>query len=124
MNQRKILECLRKCGGRPTLTLPSKTTATHLPDIRHHIVLARESVTELDYAYRADLQNHFAVTRCLEILSEASRRDAGLMIAGLKPYDEQDRFWRKWRDDRGAWRFIRGSRYRLSCVVTTVPGAE
>jgi hypothetical protein len=69
--------------------MPSKTTAPHLPDIRHHIVLARE---ELDYAYRADLQNHFAVTRGLEVLSEASRRHASLMIAGLTLHDEQDRF--------------------------------
>jgi uncharacterized protein with HEPN domain len=55
--------------------LPSRTAETHLLDIRHHIALASKWVTGLDYAaYRDDLQKHFAVTRCLEIISEASRR--------------------------------------------------
>jgi uncharacterized protein with HEPN domain len=55
--------------------MPSKTAETRLLDIRHHIALASEWVAGLDYAaYRDDLQKHFAVTRCLEIISEASRR--------------------------------------------------
>ncbi len=55
--------------------MPSKTTEAYLLDIRHHITLASEWVAGIDYAaYRDDLQKHFAVTRCLEIISEASRR--------------------------------------------------
>jgi uncharacterized protein with HEPN domain len=55
--------------------MPSKTAETYLLDIRHHIAPASGWVTGLDYeAYRDDLQKHFAVTRCLEIISEASRR--------------------------------------------------
>jgi uncharacterized protein with HEPN domain len=55
--------------------MPSKTGETYLLDIRHHVVLATQWIGGLDYAaYSADLQKHFAVTRCLEIISEASRR--------------------------------------------------
>jgi uncharacterized protein with HEPN domain len=55
--------------------MPSKTAETYLLDIRHHIALANNWVDGLDYAtYAADLQKYFAVTCCLEIISEASRR--------------------------------------------------
>ncbi len=46
-----------------------------LRDIAHHIGLAASFAAGLDYdAFRADLRTVYAVTRCLEIISEASRR--------------------------------------------------
>lgn len=46
-----------------------------LDDIHHHIVLAQTFVEGMTYdALRADLRTTYAVTRCLEIISEASRR--------------------------------------------------
>lgn len=46
-----------------------------LRDIAHHIELAASFAAGLDYdAFRADLRTAYAVTRCLEIISEASRR--------------------------------------------------
>lgn len=57
--------------------MPSDLEATRrwLHDIRHHIVLAQgflEGMTCDDLV--GDLRTTFAVTRCLEIISEASRR--------------------------------------------------
>ncbi len=44
-------------------------------DIHHHVVLARRLAEGIDYdAFRDDLRTIHAVTRCLEIVSEASRR--------------------------------------------------
>ena len=49
--------------------------ATPLRDIEHHIDLATQFVAELDYeAFRDDTRTVYAVIRCLEIISEASRR--------------------------------------------------
>ncbi len=46
-----------------------------LRDILHQIDLAREFVRDLDQAsFCADIMRVYAVTRCLEIISEASRR--------------------------------------------------
>jgi ribonuclease HepT-like protein len=46
-----------------------------LRDMGHHIALATQLVEGLDYeAFRNDIRTVFAVTRCLEIISEASRR--------------------------------------------------
>uniref|UniRef100_E6VIW2 DUF86 domain-containing protein n=1 Tax=Rhodopseudomonas palustris (strain DX-1) TaxID=652103 RepID=E6VIW2_RHOPX len=46
-----------------------------LRDIRHHIELAIEFTGGLTEAeFKADLRTVYAVTRCLEIISEASRR--------------------------------------------------
>ena len=46
-----------------------------LRDMEHHIALAVQFVAGLDYeAFRNDTRTVFAVTRCLEIISEASRR--------------------------------------------------
>jgi uncharacterized protein with HEPN domain len=46
-----------------------------LDDIHHHIILAERFVDGMDYdAPRDDLRTTYAVTRCLEIISEASRR--------------------------------------------------
>jgi uncharacterized protein with HEPN domain len=57
--------------------MPSEPFPTRrwLSDIRYHIQLAQSFVVDLDYeAFRDDLLRFHAVTRCLEIISEASRR--------------------------------------------------
>jgi len=54
--------------------LSSAATAA-LRDIAHHIDLAASFVAGMDYeAFLADPRTVYAVTRCLEIISEASRR--------------------------------------------------
>ena len=46
-----------------------------LRDMAHHIDLATEFVAGFGYeAFREDTRSVYAVTRCLEIISEASRR--------------------------------------------------
>ncbi|HVH78774.1 MAG TPA: HepT-like ribonuclease domain-containing protein [Stellaceae bacterium] len=46
-----------------------------LIDIRHNIALAQDFVRDLTFeSFRDDLMRVYAVTRCLEIISEASRR--------------------------------------------------
>jgi uncharacterized protein with HEPN domain len=46
-----------------------------LNDIRHHTIMAQSFVDGMSYdALRDDLRTTYAVTRCLEIISEASRR--------------------------------------------------
>jgi uncharacterized protein with HEPN domain len=53
----------------------SNAALTALRDIAHHIDLAAYFTAGFDYeAFRADLRTVYAVTRCLEIISEASRR--------------------------------------------------
>ena len=55
--------------------MPSDRIDGNLRDILHHIDLATEFVRGLDReAFAADLRTVYAVTRCLEIISEASRR--------------------------------------------------
>jgi uncharacterized protein with HEPN domain len=52
-----------------------------LIDIRHHIALAQNFTAGTTYeSFKDDLLRLYAVTRCLEIISEASRR----LPAGLK----------------------------------------
>jgi uncharacterized protein with HEPN domain len=59
----------------PTPFMRSRPVETPLRDILHHLDLAASFVAGLDYAtFRDDLRTVFAVTRCLEIISEASRR--------------------------------------------------
>jgi uncharacterized protein with HEPN domain len=54
--------------------MPSDTAAV-LRDIERHIHLASQFVAGGDYeAFRNDTRTVFAVIRCLEIVSEASRR--------------------------------------------------
>lgn len=61
--------------------MPSKSPLTALRDILHHIELAEHFVTGFDdKAFLADARTVYAVTRCLEVISEASRR----LPAGLK----------------------------------------
>ena len=51
------------------------STRRWLNDIRSQIELVRQFLGDLDYeAFRDDQLRFYAVTRCLEIISEASRR--------------------------------------------------
>jgi uncharacterized protein with HEPN domain len=57
--------------------MPSEAEATRrwLIDIRHHVAMAERFVGNMSYeAFQADDRTVYAVTRCLEIISEASRR--------------------------------------------------
>jgi uncharacterized protein with HEPN domain len=55
--------------------MPSDRAQAALLDIAHHIALAIDFTAGLEYeAFRDDLRTLYAVTRCLEIISEASRR--------------------------------------------------
>jgi uncharacterized protein with HEPN domain len=55
--------------------MPSETAIAALHDIAYHIDLADNFVKGLTVAaFREDLRTVYAVTRCLEIISEASRR--------------------------------------------------
>src|SRR3954469_21957730 len=56
-------------------SMPSKASDTALRDILHHIELATLFAQGLEQAsFLDDLRTVYAVTRCLEIISEASRR--------------------------------------------------
>jgi len=55
--------------------MPSKYPDTALRDILHHIDLAERFVDGIDReSFLDDARTVYAVTRCLEIISEASRR--------------------------------------------------
>src|SRR5665213_1187611 len=59
----------------PMPSMPSRAIETPLRDILHHIDLAAQLVARFDYAiFNNDVRTVYAVTRCLEIISEASRR--------------------------------------------------
>src|ERR1700716_3548041 len=60
---------------RLTRSMRSRPDDTALRDILHHIELAAGFAAGFDAgAVRRDLKTVYAVTRCLEIISEASRR--------------------------------------------------
>jgi uncharacterized protein with HEPN domain len=55
--------------------MPSDSATAALRDIEYHIDLASRFVAGLGFeAFRNDTRTLYAVTRCLEIISEASRR--------------------------------------------------
>jgi uncharacterized protein with HEPN domain len=55
--------------------MPSRSAKTALRDIRHHIDLAMAFIADAGPdELRTDLRTLYAVIRCLEIISEASRR--------------------------------------------------
>jgi uncharacterized protein with HEPN domain len=55
--------------------MPSDAEAAALRDILHHLDLVEQFTRGQDYeAFRSDTLRVYAVTRCLEIISEASRR--------------------------------------------------
>jgi uncharacterized protein with HEPN domain len=61
----------------PTRSIPSEREAAGrgLNDIRHHIAMAEGFAAGMTYAtFKDDNLHLYAVTRCLEIISEASRR--------------------------------------------------
>src|ERR1700738_625183 len=59
----------------PMPSMPSSSSDTALRDIMHHIDLAASFTVGFDYeGFCADKRTVYAVTRCLEIISEASRR--------------------------------------------------
>ena len=61
--------------------MPSKAEAAALRDILHHIDLAQQFVGGMErQLFLDDVRTVYAVTRCLEIVSEASRR----LSEGLK----------------------------------------
>ena len=67
------------CGPRRRLTrsMPSDPGAIRrwLIDMRHHAATALSFVDDMSYeTFRDDLRTMYAETRCLEIISEASRR--------------------------------------------------
>ena len=54
--------------------MPSRTAEAALRDIRYHVDLATEFTAGFDPdTFKSDLRSVYAVTRCLEIISEASR---------------------------------------------------
>src|SRR5580700_8570911 len=58
-----------------TRSMPSRPADTALRDILHHIDLAADFSVGFDRAsFGQDTKTVYAVTRCLEIISEASRR--------------------------------------------------
>ena len=57
--------------------MPSESEAVRrwLNDIRHHVEMARNFVAGVEYeVFKDDTLRLYAVIRCLEIISEASRR--------------------------------------------------
>src|SRR5262245_30743505 len=55
--------------------MPSERSIGFLEDVLHHIDLAVEFVGDLDVrAFESDLLRVYAVIRCLEVISDASRR--------------------------------------------------
>src|SRR5262249_55684671 len=57
------------------LSMPSDRAVGPLRDILHHIDLAFQFVRDFDRnSFKVDIRTVYAVTGCLEIISEASRR--------------------------------------------------
>jgi uncharacterized protein with HEPN domain len=55
--------------------MPSRSTAARLQDILENIRLARSFIAGMSFTdLQADLRTSYAIVRCLEIISEASRR--------------------------------------------------
>ena len=59
----------------PSMPSDSEATGRRLNDIQHHIAMAAGFVVDMSYdSFKDDNLRLYAVTRCLEIISEASRR--------------------------------------------------
>ena len=59
----------------PSMPSDLRDTGRCLRDIQHHIALAQSFAVGTTYeAFKDDMLRLYAVTRCLEIISEASRR--------------------------------------------------
>jgi uncharacterized protein with HEPN domain len=82
------------------LFMPSRSTAVTLQDILENIRLARRFIAGLSFTdFQTDQRTSYAIVRCLEIISEASRR----LPADLKARHPEI----EWTDIAGA-----GSIYR------------
>ena len=82
--------------------MPSRAEERWLRDILFHIDLATEFVAGFDRdTFKSDLRTLYAVTRCLEIISEAARRLRG---------PQQERFpdleWRQIEDSGNVFRHL------------------
>jgi uncharacterized protein with HEPN domain len=80
--------------------MPSRTVDTALRDILHHIDLATKFSAGFDHAsFKLDIKTVYAVTRCLEIISEASRRLPDDMKGGIRQH--RDVLESKWHEHFG-----------------------
>jgi uncharacterized protein with HEPN domain len=80
--------------------MPSDAATGALRDIAYHIELAVSFTAGFDYdRFRQDLRTVYAVTRCLEIISEASRRLPNDLKAGHSTI--------AWKDMAGAGNIYR-----------------
>jgi uncharacterized protein with HEPN domain len=71
--------------------MPSDSEQGALRDILHHIQLAQDYTQGLTFeAFSADTMRLYAVTRCLEIISEASRRLSDTLKARNPNIAEKD----------------------------------
>ena len=62
--------------------MPSDKSSRALAAIEYHISLIRNFTKDMDFrAFAADVRTQYAVTRCLEIISEASRKLSAEMKA-------------------------------------------
>ena len=83
--------------------MPSKGGLAALRDIVHHVALAESFAEGATYeTFRFDLKSLFAVIRCLEVTSEASRR--------LTPEIQARHPHMPWRDIAGAGNVYRHAR--------------
>jgi uncharacterized protein with HEPN domain len=90
--------------------MPSKSPAVPLGDIYDNIRLAQSFVEGFNLRkFRADTRTIYAVTRCLEIVSEASRR----LPAGLKSRHPNI----LWKDIAGAGNVYRHDYEEISTVM-------
>nr|WP_316188806.1 HepT-like ribonuclease domain-containing protein [Bradyrhizobium sp. SZCCHNS1054] len=72
---RSTLKPLSDRRRRRMPSMPSDKVGGTLQDILHHIDLATSLLRGFDRtAFESDIRTIYAVTRCLEIISEASRR--------------------------------------------------
>jgi uncharacterized protein with HEPN domain len=108
--------------------MPSEQEATRrwLNDIRHHIAMAEGFVQGIGYdAFKNDNLRLYAVTRCLEIISEASRRLPEELKARHKAIEWQQmaaagNIYRHEYEDvaaRRLWQTLTGSLSPLLAVV-------
>lgn len=90
--------------------MPSKSPAVPLGDIYDNIRLAQSFVEGFNLRkFRADTRTIYAVTRCLEIVSEASRR----LPAGLKSRHPDI----PWKDIAGAGNVYRHDYEEISTAM-------
>jgi uncharacterized protein with HEPN domain len=92
----------------------SDTAIAALRDLAHHIDLAESFTAGFDYeTFVADARTVYAVTRCLEIISEASRR----LPDDLKARHPSI----AWKDMAGAGNIIAMTTRTLPCSMCGTP---